>query len=79
MTPDEPPTPQQEYGFFLNPTNLEPQGPMVRRAGDLTATVPVRLSPAMLDEVRRRAAADHRSVLSWIRVTIDRELKRDAS
>jgi hypothetical protein len=71
-------TPQEEYEFYLDPANLEPQGPMVRRAADLTATVPVRLSPAMLEEIRRRAADDHRSVSAWIRIAIDRELKRDA-
>jgi hypothetical protein len=72
-------TPEEEYTFFLDPANLEPQGPMVRRKADLTATVPVRISPAMLDAIRARAEADHRSVSSWIRVAIDRELKRDAS
>ena len=77
--PKTPMTPQEEYEFFLDPANLEPQGPMVRRKADLTATVPVRFSPAVLEEIRKRAAEDHRSVSSWIRVAIDRELKRDAS
>ena len=74
---ENPMTPQEEYEFFLDPANLEPQGPMVRRKADLTATVPVRFPPAVLEEIRKRAADDHRSVSSWIRVAVDRELRRD--
>ena len=71
-------TPDELYAFYARPENQIPVGPGVRRAADLTATVPVRFSPAVLEEIRKRAADDHRSVSSWIRVAVDRELKRDA-
>lgn len=71
-------TPDELFTFYARPENQIPIGPGVRRAADLTATVPVRFPPAMLAEIRKRAAEDHRSVSAWIRVTIDRELKRDA-
>ena len=77
-TPREPEmTPEELYAFYAQPENQIPVGPGVRRTADLTATVPVRFSPAVLEEIRKRAAEDHRSVSSWIRVAIDRELQRD--
>lgn len=42
-----------------------------------TEMVPVRFEPAMLDEVRRRADADGRSVSAWIRRAVEAELRRD--
>jgi hypothetical protein len=40
--------------------------------------VPVRFEPAMLDEVRERAATDGRSVSAWIRRVVETELQRGA-
>jgi hypothetical protein len=38
--------------------------------------VPVRFEPAVLDEVRRRAETDGRSVSAWIRRAVEAELRR---
>jgi hypothetical protein len=42
----------------------------------LSEMVPVRFDPATLEEVRRHAAADDRSVSAWIRRAVDQELRR---
>lgn len=69
---------QEEHDFYARPENQEPQGPARRRASRLTEMVPVRFPPETLDEVRRRADADDRSVSGWIRRAVEHELERDA-
>ena len=49
-----------------------------RREQRFTSIVPVRFEPAMLDEVRERAATDGRSVSAWIRRVVEIELQRGA-
>lgn len=44
----------------------------------LSAMVPVRFPPDLLDEVRRRAEADDWSLSSWIRRAIEHELSNSA-
>jgi hypothetical protein len=68
-----PMTPDEEHEFYARPENQQPQGPPRRRAG-LTATVPVRFAPERLEEIRRRAEAEDRSVSSWIRRAVEHEL-----
>jgi hypothetical protein len=64
-TPEDP---DEEYDFYAQPENQQPQGPPHRRrASRLSSMVPVRFPPQMLDEIRRRAEAEDRSVSSWIR------------
>lgn len=75
---DMPMTPGEEYDFYARPENQEPQGPPRRRHGRLTAPIPVRFSPELLEEIRRRAADDDRSVSSWIRRAVEHELRRPA-
>ena len=79
MTPPKPSkmTRQEEYDFYADPENQEPQGPARRRAR-LTEMVPVRFPAETLEEVRRRADADDRSVSGWIRRAVEHELERDA-
>lgn len=72
---NEPMTPEQEHQFYARPENQVPQGPARRR---LTATVPVRFPAELLDEVRRAAAADDRSVSAWIRRAVEHELRDSA-
>ncbi|MDR1295203.1 MAG: hypothetical protein LBK59_09675 [Bifidobacteriaceae bacterium] len=74
----EPMTAEQEHAFYARPENQEPQGPARRRRPELSAIVPVRLSPDALEVVRQRAEADDRSVSSWIRRAIAHELQRSA-
>jgi hypothetical protein len=68
-------THQEEHDFYARPENQEPQGPPRRRPSKLTELVPVRFPAETLDEVRRRAGADDRSVSSWIRRAVEHELK----
>ncbi|HLS26543.1 MAG TPA: Arc family DNA-binding protein [Beutenbergiaceae bacterium] len=72
-------TPEQEHRFYSDSKNQEPQGPPVRRKAKLGAPVPVRFPEDVLEQVRRRAAADDRSVSNWIRRAVEHELSRDAS
>jgi predicted HicB family RNase H-like nuclease len=74
----KPMTPDEEYDFYAQPENQEPQGPPRRRSSRLTSTVPVRFPPETLDEIRRRADAEDRSVSSWIRRAVEHELRDSA-
>lgn len=71
-------TRDEEYEFYAEAENQEPQGPARRRRPRLTAIVPVRFPEDTLDAVRARAEADDRSVSSWIRRAVEHELERDA-
>lgn len=71
-------TPDDEYAFYGTCENQTPQGPPVRRRGKLSDPVPVRLPVEVLEEVRRRAEADDRSVSSWVRRAVEHELNRPA-
>ena len=71
-------TPDQEYDFYADPANQVPTGKPRRRTAKLTSPVPVRFPAELLDEVRRRAEADDRSVSSWIRRAVEHELNRPA-
>jgi len=65
----------EEYEFYAKPENQEPQGPARRRKrSKLTELVPVRFPPETIDEVRRLADAEDRSVSSWIRLAVQHEL-----
>lgn len=71
-------TPDEEYAYYADPDIQTPQGPPVRRRSRLSDPVPVRLPIDVLEEVRRRAAADDRSVSSWVRRAVEHELHRPA-
>ena len=70
---------QQEQDFYARPENQTPQGPARRRKQNLTELVPVRFPPDVLEEVRRRADDDDRSVSAWIRRAVEDQLRRSAS
>lgn len=72
-------TPDEEFEFYADPENQTPAGPGRRRRGRLTEVVPVRFEPDTLEQVRRRAEAEDRSVSNWIRRAVDHELSVDAS
>ena len=74
----DPATAEQEYDFFAQAANQVPQGPPRRRSRRLSAPVPVRFSPEVLQRIRERADADDRSVSSWIRRAVENELGRSA-
>lgn len=71
-------TPDEEHNFYAQPENQEPQGLPRRRAARLTAPIPVRFPPELLEEIRRRAGEDDRSVSSWIRRAVEHELQHPA-
>ena len=76
MTPRKKMTRDEEHDFYSQPENQEPQGPARRRRSRLTEMVPVRFPPDTLEEVRRRAGDDDRSISSWIRRAVQRELEQ---
>ena len=56
-----PMTPDQEFDFYAQPENQEPQGPARRRhASGLGTPVPVRFPPEVPEQARRAADADRR-------------------
>lgn len=69
-------TPDQEYEFYARPENQEPQGAPIRRRGRMSAPVPVRLPPDLLDRVRKAAEDDDRSISAWIRRAVEHELAK---
>ena len=69
-------TRDEEHDFYAQPENQEPQGPARRRRSKLTEMVPVRFPPEVLEQVRRSAEADDRSVSSWIRRAVEHELEQ---
>lgn len=71
-------TPEQEYALYADPRNQEPQGPPRRRKRPLSTPVPVRFPADLLEEVKRAAEADDRSVSAWIRRAVEHELSRSA-
>ena len=71
-------TPDEEYEFYAKPENRELRGEPRRRKARLTAPIPVRFPEATMDEIRKRAEADDRSVSSWIRRAVEHELNRSA-
>jgi predicted HicB family RNase H-like nuclease len=76
---NSPMTPDQEFEFYAQPENQEPQGPARRRRDSrLGPAVPVRFPPELLEQARRAADADDRSLSSWIRRAVEHELRRTA-
>ena len=71
-------TPDEEYEFYADPVNQEPQGRPRRRRSRLTTPIPVRFPPEVLEQIKDRADADDRSVSSWIRRAVEHELNRPA-
>lgn len=71
-------TPEQEYEYFADPVNQKPQGPARRRRSPLSTPVPVRFPADLLEDVRRAAEADDRSVSAWIRRAVEHELSRSS-
>lgn len=71
-------TPEEEYEFYADPANQVPLGKPRRRKAKLTAPIPVRFPEATMDEIRKRAEADDRSVSAWIRRAVEHELNRSA-
>ncbi|WP_240770396.1 YlcI/YnfO family protein [Nocardioides sp. GY 10127] len=71
-------TPAEEYELYADPANQVPTGKPRRRTARLTSPIPVRFPDDVLDEVKRRAEADDRSVSSWIRRAVEHELNRPA-
>ena len=69
----------EERAFYAVPENQMPQGPARRRRERLTEMVPVRFPADVLDEIRRRADLDDRSVSAWIRRAVEHEIHRQAS
>jgi len=76
--PENKMTPDEEYEFYARPENQEPQGPPRRRPRRLVSPIPVRFPIDVLEEIKRRAEADDRTVSAWIRRAVEHELHRSA-
>lgn len=72
-------TRNQEYDHYAKAGNQTPKGSARRRKQNLTEMVPVRFEADALNEIRRRADADGRSVSAWIRRAVEQALRRTAS
>jgi hypothetical protein len=59
--------PTDEYDFCAQPDNQMPQGPPRQRRTRLSDAIPVRFPPNLVEEIRRGATEDDRSISSWIR------------
>ena len=64
-------TPAEEFEFYGQPENLRPQGPARRRAPRLSDPIAVRFPPGVLEQIRAVAAAEDRSVSSWVRRAVN--------
>jgi hypothetical protein len=62
---------KQEYEFYAQPENHTPNAPARRHEQNLAEIVMVCLEADVLDEVRRRADADDRTVSAWIRRAVE--------
>ncbi|CAM3380750.1 YlcI/YnfO family protein [Nocardioides dubius] len=69
-------TPDEENAYYADPEHQRPTGAPIRRKARMGAPVPIRFPEELLAEVKRRAEADDRSVSSWIRRAVERELQR---
>lgn len=69
-------TREDEYEFYAQPENYDPQGPARRRRPKLTELVPVRFPPETIEEIRLQAAEDDRSVSSWLSRAVEHELHK---
>lgn len=78
MTENTAMTPEQEHAFYAHPDHQQPQGPARRRRQPLSEPVPVRLPLDVLEQARRAAAADDRSLSTWIRHAVEHELRDSA-
>lgn len=58
-----PMSPQQEYDFYADAANQQPQGTPRRRKERLSTPVPARFPAELLEEVKSVARADDRSRL----------------
>ena len=67
-------TPAEEYEFYSRPENQTPQGPPRRRTSTLSDPVAVRISPQVLEQIKDAAAAEDRSVSSWVPRAVDNAL-----
>jgi hypothetical protein len=74
----EPMTPEEEYEYYADPAHQMPRGPAVRRRPrqrpPLSEPVPIRFPADVLEKARVQAEADHRSLSSWVRLAVEREL-----
>jgi predicted DNA binding CopG/RHH family protein len=65
--------------FYERAENREPVGPARKRSAQarrLTTHVPIRFSAAVIERVKELAADDGKTVSSWVRDVIDREVLR---
>lgn len=67
----------EAHAYYADPDNREPAGPGRRRTKKpMSSHVPVRFPPEVIAEVKQVAQQDRKTVSSWIRDTVEREIER---
>lgn len=68
---------EEAFAYFEDPEHQEPAGPGRHRSKRaLSAHVPIRFRPDVIAKVRILAKQDGRTVSSWIRDLVEREIER---
>ena len=75
----EPMTPEEEFEFYSQPENPRPQGPAQRRTPRQSDPIAVRFPPSVLEHIGALAAAEDRSVSSWVRRAVSEALPAPSS
>lgn len=65
------------YAYYADPENRTPTGEGRRRERPaMSSHIPVRFAPEVIAEVKYVAREDQKTVSSWIRDVVERELRR---
>ena len=71
---------REAYEFYKHPAHLEAAGPGRKRKGQrLASMTSVRFAPEVIEAVKDIAFAEGRTVGSWIRRLVDREIAQRPS
>jgi len=75
--PDKEVSDAEAYAHYADPDNRVPAGEgRRRRTKPMSSHVPIRFAPDVIAEVKDVAREDRKTVSSWIRDTVERELER---
>ncbi len=68
---------ESSYNYYADPDNRAPEGVGRRRASrPMSSHVPVRFRPDVIAEVKEVSRQDRKTISSWIRDLVERELER---
>ena len=67
---------EEMYRHYADPDNRVPAGEPRRRNRGMSSHVPIRFRPEIIAEVKYVARNDGKTISSWIRELVERELER---